>query len=617
MFKRRLSLLLVLALALNFVAILGMGSPARAAESPSLASYAPPDTVIFVTARIDDAFIDTLDGLRAKVVDALPAGAVPGMMNFRALISMAATSGGLNYEKDIRSWLGDNMAFFVSNPEMLVQRGGNTPEDVTAAFVVDIKDRAVTVKFVDNLLAKTPSAKGMFTKADEATYTVYRSTEGDKGTKAFNSSTAIAINDNALIIGTIKGVDAAMGTRAKLFEQEGFKSALALLPETKYNALIYIDTGALFKLGVQANMRLSSASNPNAEAMANAFVDAIGPTVVGATILDDRTLTLDMAQKLGDTSGLEKLGVTLPKLTPIKASFAANIPATAAGVVEGSNLAGIIDYALTNVVSLSKLQSQADAERVAAQIKRFEDEFLKNTGIDFREDIVSWMTGDFALISGYTSPKPGTATLLNSQLFPKLPVENAVDAGMIFEVTDKAKVDTLVAKLETLIAVGLKNNKEVTLTKETIGGAKVLVLSGTAPLPSGQSTKLEFVIGANDKVLVLATRPLAEAILTGAPGLDTSAAFKAASVYLVPQPTAIAYLSNDGVNLLGDLGLLGAISDNLGRAMRGQPEQTQQKFVEIQTQLRTFLALIESATVSSTTDASGSTISRAVITLAK
>jgi hypothetical protein len=606
-------MLLVLALALNFVAVLGTATPTRAAEVPDLASYAPTDTVVFVTSRIDDDFIDVLDGLRAKVVNALPPGAAPGLISLRSLLTMGLSSAGLDYETDIRSWLGDNMAFFVANPELLVQRGGSSPEDASAAFVVDITDREAAVKFVDDLLAKSPNNSNLFEKSDEATYTVYRST--DNGMSVMANQGAIAINDNALIIGTTLGIDAAMGTRAKLFEQESFTSALALLPESKYNLLAYIDTGALFTLStamMEANS--TSAADERVTAMTKAFTDAVGPTVIGATILDDRTLTLDFAQQIGDLTELEKLGITLPKLTPIKPAFNANIPADAAAVIRGSNLAGIVDYALTSVVNTSKLQSEAESKRIAEQIAEFEAEFLKNTGIDLREDILSWLTGDFAMVAGYTSPEPGTVTFLNTPLYPdEAPDTDALNGGLVFEVTDKDKADTLIAKLETLIAVGLKDNKQATFATETIGETKALVITGNV----SSDAQLDVIIAANDDVFVVATRGLAEAILKGEDGLDTSSAYRAANPYVLSNPTSVAYLSQDGVNLIGDLVLLGVISDSLGPAMRQAPADAQKKFIEIQTQVRAALEMIESATVSSTSDEDGNTISRAVITLAE
>lgn len=627
MTKRWLSLLLVVVLSLNFAALLPNGAAVvRAADVPDIAAYAPPDSVAFVMFRTDDAFIDQIDELRRQIIRALPQGMMPEGISLRTLIALGFQAAGVNFESDVRPWLGDQGALFVGGLAEYVGKPNVRTEDLPIAFVVAVKDRAAATNTIDEIIATAPGAKDMLKKADEGINTVYRpARSGVDG--------ALAINDNALIIGTEAGIDAALATRAKLFEQAEFKDTLALLPEKSYNLLAYFNMPEIFRSLLLPNAMGDVTTFAGDQKVTEAVFSAIGPIAMGATILDDRTLTLDSAQKVGDFSKLEALGVTMPKLTAIDPAFAAMLPSNAAAVIHGTNLTGIIDNSIANLKAFAKLQGADQEAMIEKQIAQFEAELLKNTGINLRDDVLSWLTGDFALVSGYQTPAVGAATIFTAPFYtPGTTLAQPFDIGLVFEATDATKAAALSAKLEALLAMAVKNSKEATLTSETVGGTKVTLLSVTQPLDTNSpAISFEVMIAANDKVFMIGTRRVVENILTGFPGLDTGATYLAAAKYLLPNPYAVFYLSGDGFNLIGDLVTLVAAGRQTAVMLVPRLAETPtpgtptvdpkaemlKEFETAQTLVRTITALFESATISATQTEGGDTLSRAVITLAK
>jgi hypothetical protein len=633
--RRGLLLLVAVALLLNLAVFVGDGSgvrPVRAADVPALAAYAPPESVLYLEFRTDDAFIDALDDLRRQIVRSLPPGMMPADISLRALLALAFQSAGVNFENEVRPWLGERAALFVGEVRPFVGRPNLSQGDLPAALVFGISDRAAAIALIDQLLAQQPMLKEALKKGEEGTYTVYR---------AANPSVeaAIAVNDNALIIGTDAGIDAATAMRGKLFEQASFVEVMALLPEKSYNVLAYVDSPQILELS-QAAMGTSSPMTAGDRQLFEALSAAIGANAIGATILDDRTLVLDSVQQTGDLSKLTALGLSMPTYNAVDPAFLANIPSTAAAVVHGTDLKGLIDSSLATLVGLEKWQVEQRGTQpvVEKQIAQFEAELLKNTGISLRNDILNWLTGDFAIIAGYQTPAPGTPTLFTVPLFaPGTDIQQAADWGLIFEATDAPKAAALVAKLETLLAVLVKDaaqgNPRVRFSTETIGGVEVIVLSLSQEMDTRiPQFSVDLIIGANDKVFVIATRKLAEAILTGFPGLDSGKTYQEAAKYLLPNSAAVAYLSREGFTMIGDLLVLGttatraetipAMLPTPGPTPAGDPqararEAALQAVTQAQAVVRVIANLFDSATISASVNEDNVSVSRAVITLAK
>ena len=98
--RRFLTAVLLTVTVLALSALPALATPIS--ELTDLARFFPAQTPIFASARIDDAFFETLDGVVAKVGAALPAGAIPPMTIVQALdMALADATPPMQFQADI------------------------------------------------------------------------------------------------------------------------------------------------------------------------------------------------------------------------------------------------------------------------------------------------------------------------------------------------------------------------------------------------------------------------------------------------------------------------------------------------------------------------------------
>jgi hypothetical protein len=190
-------------------------------------------------------------------------------------------------------------------------------------------------------------------------------------------------------------------------------------------------------------------------------------------------------------------------------------------------------------------QPPAQWEETRSALEKNKAEMKAATGIDWDEDVVDWMTGDFA---GFVSLD--TRALLKA-LFASADGNIKLDKfpinfGFVVQATNAAKARNLAAALGKLLSSLMKDNPDAKVSAATIGGAPVTVLTQMTPVGSDQKLPLEVVIGANDRLFLVATREAATGILTGAPGLNTAPGFQEAGKYLLPNPSQVWYMDANG-----------------------------------------------------------------------
>lgn len=640
----RYSMLLLVICAL-MASMFGLAAvrPTRAAEASPLAAYAPPDTVLFATMRTDDAFITDLDSLLAKVVEKLPPELqqqIPPNVRLRILLTTLVLGVGYDYATDIRPILGDQLALFVGNLDVLTDAESANDSDVPIAVVAEIKDRAKAVTFVENLLDRDPTVKEAIIKGEEATYTVFRS-------KSPSIPLAIAINDNALIIGTGAAIDAATATKAKLFEQAIYTDVLAMLPESTYNISVYIDLKRIVQAGLksaEARNNLDSASSPFTPDQISKAVEVLGPVAFGATILDDTTLTIDYAQKLGDLGALKVLGLTnlanlLPKFGRANPDFVSVLPAKTSAYIHGTNLKAQItaqfsvlqEVAAANPNPAGQPSFQQQLDDARAQVKA-------QLGLDLDADILSWLDGDYAVFMRYDAT-PTQISFVNRAAYPDRAVDDVFDIGFVVEAKDPAKANKIIAALGPALK---KANEDPNTKVETgkVAGFDAVLINTEFDTPglSGRPAKtpIQFVIATNNKVFVIATRTAAEQILKGEGGLDKDPVHQAATKFFVPEASLVLYGNRDMFNWFGDIGSIAgvaqaAMTPNIVSELNGTPaptlspaaqtdqvKQTQQQLLALQTVVRQVTTIFEhtTGTLVQVGD-KGDQISRFTITLTK
>lgn len=611
MLKRLLVLTLLAALLLGLVPALA-ASPT--AELTALAQYFPFDAPAYAALRTGEDTIAELDKLLATVLAKLPP-AVPVPENFSlqfALDSLAQEAGTADFATGIRSWLGDYAAIGLT-----MQDDPTTAASEGTLLVAQLTDRAAAEAFWKAILDRSGSGGPNYKVVEGDAFTLF-AIQSDPPIDG-----GLLFTDDVMLLG-VENLQTLLVTRnAKLAQNDTFQQTLALLPASQYSGLVYLNVPAL------AN------DTPDSQ-MAAAL---LGPQALGFTLLDERSLVLDVASKLGDTSVLAGQGVTLPALSPVNPAFAAYLPADASLVAHASSLAAVYDSLLATARATAGQNGQSpdDFEKGINQLKFAVRGF---TGLDLEADILSWMTGDFALFASIDST--AVSRLLEQVMSNRTPMIETLpfSAGLVVEATDTAKAQALVAGLSKALTQLTAQNQDITLSTETIGGAAVTVLSAPLEVQPGFKVPFEVVIGANDAVFVIATRDAAAAILEGQPGLSTDAAFAEAGRYLLPDATSIWYMDNDGFSFFTGfmtMGLLGPAIGNVfesivadletGAVSTLTPEQIQQQQdaalrrqqeqLEQARSLYVFLNSVLNSGTISTTSVDGSTLSRFVLTLAE
>lgn len=612
--------MLAIIVALGMAALVAPAPVKVSAQSGSptdLAKYFGADTVVYASIRTDDAYIQMWDDLLQKVLGKLPAGMVPAV-SLRQQLVTALQSAGLDYEADVRSWLGD-WAAFGANKGML-----SNDSTATAMAVFSVKDRAKAEAFAEKLLAMTRS---QFDKSTEGDFTAYR----QAGMSMAAQAMGLLVGDDVAVLGNVTALGSLVTREAKLDQSADFTATVANLPEKSYNLLAYVDLRAVIATQMDM-MRGLRGTGPNT--MMEDAAKLTGPVAVGGTLLDGRSLVLDVAVRAGDKATLEALGMNMANIKPIKPTFAANLPANSSLVAHSTDLKGSYEMALKALGSAAKMQGMDEA-KMQEQITTALRQIAGLTGIDLQADVISWLSGDYAIFASYEPPAIGTMGIWAMTFDPTTPVEfTGIEAGLVVEVTDTAKAAALVTKIDATLNRYLSSAPMVKLSQAQIGGGSVTVVSITTP----QFTNpLELVVGSNDKVFVIATRKAGEAILNGQGGFDQSASFAEAGKYVLPNASGLLYASQTALDLIADVSAASTaasrrIFNNIVMNLQGTPtpegpsatataqafrQEEMQQFAQIQTLSRTVAGIISTATISGSVTANGDTIVRMVLTLSE
>lgn len=478
--------------------LLALIMPVQAQDAPNafdVAEYLPIDTAALISIRADDAYLNQLDGLLARIdIPDVPVITTRDILNFGLDITLAPFT-----IDEMLSWLGDQVFIGFSTPT-------GTPtnmddfiiygfvDDVDAGF--DFFRRTVVGDFVDEY--------------DLNDFTVL---EWD--------SFSVAERDGLMLIGSPESVETyinnydAIRDGLSLAGNAQFAALVAELPESHYNIGVY---------------GLPDDTLPQ-------------PIAMGATILSDDTLTIDIAGMLPDDLPFD--ATDAPTLDPL---FAQYLPADTSGVVMGSDLGYIYD-------SLVQAFAAGGLPEAGPEIERL----LGLFGFDLQDDILSWMTGDYAVFF-----RSDITTFINDFIDESLNMD-VFDGGLVIATNDPERTSAFVNQLSVALPqVGFDDN--VVFGEDMIGDVPVKTLTASlpAPTPSGFIT-LEFVYGHTDAVFFFAVRDAAEAIVTGGDTLNAQPAYQAALGHALPDMTTFWYTDGEGlVATFAGFVLLVPMSDPMG-----------------------------------------------------
>lgn len=571
-------------LALVLVLVFGALAAPAAAQTPDLttfASYLPADAPLFVSFRTDDAFITTLDDLAARLTALIPSGRMEETLQ-QALDRVAgdiAPNG--TFATTVRSWLGDSAAVGLYSLSMQTMQSPVPP--ITIAIAITDKDKAEA--FFTSLPSNT-----RYTAKNGDGYTVY-SPVGD-----VTSDPYYIFRDDVLIVTGDESLVASGGAAYtdSLSQSAGFTDAVGMLPAESYGGIIYLDTPALINLtmGMMPMMGVRQSNQQAAMDMMKSMLDALKPQAIGLTLLDNRSLTLDIASPV-DASALAALNMAQSN-HPVDPAFLQHVPAGTPFVVQGTDLYSGYQNAISSLEMMAKTMPQSSSTNPQDIETGIWGLGFLVRGLTGQEvgDAMGWMTGDYALAFDF-SPAFTDATSIEaaSASFP-------FDIGLVVAATDHTAAQATFDGLNRSL-LGLPV-KDVTITQETLdGGAPALVFSIQT---KDFAQPLELVAALSDDVFAIGTRRMVTAAI--APqngGLTSDPTFTAASPYLLPGSNALLYVSS------ADL-------EPVARVMtaKDNPQRVRSQGKEFQTMLNLFDSA--SISVAVAPDTSGSTV-RMVLTL--
>lgn len=582
--KRFMAVVLVLALLVGLLPTLTV-TAAPVADLTALAAYYPATTPIFMSLRTDEGYVETLDGLFNILGSRLPEGSIAPAPVASALDQFVTESElGADFETAIRPWLGGFAALGVLSLETQFDDDHSNDDDTPMLIMAAITDRAAAEAFWDAAIAEG-IADGSAEIRKTADYTAYLPTGED------DENSGVLITADRLVV-AFKAMDVALGeVGASLAEDARFQHAMAALPAPDYHIALYVTAEAVI-----ASQQFNTMSLSEAEIEAVLATGQDSAVAVGLTVLDNLALTIDGALALGPQA-LAKMAennLALPPATQIDRNFAAFLPANAQLMIQGTDLAASYAGLIENLGTVAAVEGNAEDMQQGLQFLGFAIKSALN--LDLKQDILSWMTGDYAAYLSFD--RPFIDGLFDSATSENPPSTIAIetwpfDFGLLVEVTDPAASQKVIAALSDALPRLLTDQEEAqaTVSLEEIGAGQAVVVTFAVPPAEDMSLpeSFEILIGANDQVFALGTRAAVTAALDPGDGLPANAEFDAAGSLLLENAIQIGYVAPDGVMSFGDLffGLaltgpqVGDVFENIVTELEAQatltPEQIEQR----------------------------------------
>ncbi len=533
---RKLFVLLLIAALLAVAIVPAAATPVS--ELNALAAYFPAETAMLISLRTDDAFLAELDALFNRITAQLP-NPPPTSLLDELDRSVQISGAGSSFATGIRSWLGDvvSIGFIDFSPIFAAQVSGamDTPPP-SFLLVGALRDRAALENLLDRSLALDPNTSVMRT----TDYTLF--TQMPPSWRAQEPPTEYYVADDVFMITNDSSLLPLKGRlESSLADDPRFDEGLAALTFDSYNMTIYMNTDALLEAMLQTNAMFSPGFD----------VEFIPSQIWGFTILDQRTLMIELVQPITDPALWAAAGVTPEAFVPVDLSFARHIAAGTPLVIHGTDLNGLFENALQNLsMTLEQLQA-ADPSLTMGMTPEETAALINDTltfgvqgalGLNLSEDILSWMTGDFALTLGINPALDDVRTAGDAMSLNVLPI----DFSLLIEATDPARARNLVSAIGSSLRQFA--SAELRVSQETIAGEMATVL--TIPASFDVPFPIEIITAANDEVFVIGTRAYVEAALSDGPGITADPYFIEMQAYLVDEPASVLYAAGEGLTPL-------------------------------------------------------------------
>jgi hypothetical protein len=504
--------------------LIGPAFAAAPTDLNRLASWFPETTAVLVSLRTDDDYIALWDSLLERLRAVVPDADDIQLLGETLDNGIEEAFGGGDFQSRIRPWLGDVASIGLISLEAAFDDNRRNDDEVPVLAAVEIRDRDAAEAFFDMVL-------GTRRKQTEGDFIVYQF-RGDN-----REPMALALGaDVALLATNDTDILPTEAPAAPLSAAADFTSTLGLLREPDYNITVYLNLGSLFE-GMTGNEGQFAMMDPTGGLFALA---AIAPSQAwGLTVLDGRSLTIDIAQPFGGAylKRMQEMGMAVEQPGPVNPAITSRIPAGMPLVIYGNDLGLLLRNGLQNFrVQMDMMGagmgfSAEDLEQGLAQATVAVQAL---TGLDLETELLPALSGGYALYAGLT-PEAAEAEDMMDLMQGGFPAE----LGLFMEVEGEGVAAQIVTGLETALKAADAPN--VTFEATTLGEASGLQV--TVERSRDLPFEVELLILATDNLLFFGTPGAAQATLGADGGLGADATFQAAEGLLVDDASQVWYIS--------------------------------------------------------------------------
>jgi hypothetical protein len=500
----------------------------------ALARFVPDKAPVYIGFRTDDDYLATLDAVAQRINAAVPDADIPPL--FESLDDVIGESGlfgeDATFASAVRSWLGAAGSISILSVGDLMNSERTDPP----VFIsLEVTDRAAAESFW-SVLETTQD----YTRGALGDYTLF------SPPASASDDPSVAIGDNIMFVASVPGSIPSSEVGASLLADETFSSTLALLPESRYNFVVFANLRDV----MQAIFDEASSDMSGMSALSTNLAGIIQnypPIAFGATNLDARSFAIDFALPLANLASFyEDNGISPVPNAPLNPLFRERIPAGTPLVAHGADLQAVYRQAVASVRIQMQALAEADDSFGMEDFERGLEQasfvIQGATGLDLETALLPALTGDYAL---YLGLNPALAEATRPMEFLR---SNPVDFGLLLSVNDPAVIATLVTNLTNAIrALPPDANTTIEITPDTIGSSSVNVITVTTrdlPFP------LEIVLGGDDEVVFIGTPAYARAALNPDGGLLANAAYREAASHILTDERSLLYMASAGLQPL-------------------------------------------------------------------
>jgi hypothetical protein len=397
----------------------------------------------------------------------------------------------MNFDEDIDPWLGDQLAIWAQIPDDLESAPAPEIESFPLAFMIASDDDDAALRFVREVSANDE---------DELTDESYEGAD-----YMFNEEERLAFGvvDGFLTIGSEAGFKAMVdvsGGEDSLADSETYTDTTDVLTEDRL-ATFYFDGAAL----TEALEESGAPAGAMEFGSFGIFGGSLTPTA-GALFVESDKVVFESTTRPGDEDGED---------TPeISDGLLPDLPADSWGAF------GIPDLGTTlETVYDALIEAFAQGGMSPEQL---DSQFEAQTGLDLRDDLLSWM-GDAGLFVSGTDPL-------------------SVGGGVVIESSDPGTSSATVDQLATLL-----EQQGIPTEPLSAGGAEGFAVE----IPDAFVTERAVVL-AGDRVVIAYGEDAAVDALESSDPLSESEAFQTATEGLGDDFTAAGYFDVDAMQELAE-----------------------------------------------------------------